>query len=186
MPSQENDWKEVDDWANPPSFTDDERLRHDHDNRVKLAELKQRAAKLSTPHQCEQFAVNVEERGFPEAALAARIRSAKLRAAAQPSSSAVEREVLEALCAYEGLCRSPVKARTSSVWTEIKRRGILATAEHLLARQTDPVPDGYLELSRLGLHEMTLEAVVLRHPEAFSVDAIKHSRRVLPLSPKPK
>lgn len=53
--------------------------------------------KLKTPEDCEQFASNVEKRGNPELAVAARRRAVELRAAASLSvGSPISRQVKRA------------------------------------------------------------------------------------------
>ncbi len=58
--------------------------------------MDERIARLQTPEACEQFAINVEERGKPELALEAGRRAIELRAAARGAATAAEREALEA------------------------------------------------------------------------------------------
>jgi hypothetical protein len=61
----------------------------------------ERIAKLKTPEECEQFAINVEARGLKDLAMSARRRAVELRAAAHNATSVAEREALEAVYAYE-------------------------------------------------------------------------------------
>ena len=81
-------------------------------------------AKLKTPEDCEQFAINVEERGKPELALAARRRAVELRAAAHGASTAAEREALETVYAYERVLstRHGRKTSASRTWPMINYR----------------------------------------------------------------
>ena len=62
--------------------------------------MDERVARLKTPDECEQFALNVQAR-LPDLARAARRRAVELRAAAHGATSAAEREALEAVYAYE-------------------------------------------------------------------------------------
>jgi hypothetical protein len=59
-------------------------------------------ARLKTPETCEQFAINVEERGKPELAVRARRKAVELRAAEHGENTDAEREALEATYAYYG------------------------------------------------------------------------------------
>jgi hypothetical protein len=136
-------------------------------------------AKLRTPEDCEQFALNVEARGKPELALAARRRAIELRAAAHGASLTVEREALEAVYAYERVLYSKHgrKTRASRTWQMIERRGIIPAVEHVVTRTDEST--GYTALVKMGLEDKSFEAVVLRHPDAFSTQAVQRSRKRL-------
>jgi len=134
--------------------------------------------KLQTPESCEQFARNVETRA-PERAQLARTRAIELRAAAHGGTTAVEREALEAVYAYEsamsvGRAR---KFRASRTWQMIERYGILAAVERVVTRSQES--SGYSVLVKSGFKDKAFEAVVLRHPDAFSGKAVEHSRNRL-------
>ena len=58
--------------------------------------MDERVARLKTPEECEQFAINVSKR-LPDLAKAAMRRAVELRAALHGASSDVEREALEAV-----------------------------------------------------------------------------------------
>ena len=62
-----------------------------------MDDIDERVARLQTPEACEQFAINVEERGKPEVALKARRRAIELRAAAHGANTQAEREALSSL-----------------------------------------------------------------------------------------
>jgi hypothetical protein len=96
-------------------------------------------AKLKTPEACEQFAINVEERGKPELALAARRRAVELRAAAHGANTVAEREALEAVYAYERVLSTKrgKKIRASRTWQMIDRRGIIPAVEHVVTRNAE-------------------------------------------------
>lgn len=139
----------------------------------------ERIARLKTPDDCEQFAINVEARGWPELALAARLRAVKLRAAAHSASSPAERDALEAVFAYES-ARSAIrgkKVRGSQIWGMIKRYGILPAVERVVTRKGDSTT--YLALVQMGMHDMAFEAVVLRHADVFSPQAVEHAQESL-------
>lgn len=147
----------------------------------RLAELEQRAAGLKTPEECERFATNVEERGFAGAASAARMKWAKLRAAAHRQTDPVEREALEALYAHEFVLsgfRSNAR-RVLHARAEINCFGALPTVERMLGKGPKPALDAYRKLVNAGMQEMAPEAVVLRHPEAFNPRIVANARRTL-------
>ena len=137
--------------------------------------MDERLAKLHTPESCEQFAINVEERGKPELAIAARRRAVELRAAAHGASTAAEREALEAVYAYERVLSAQRgrKTRASRTWQMIERRGIIPAVEHVVARSAESA--GYTALVQMGMQDMAFEAVVLRHPDVFSAEAVRRS-----------
>jgi len=136
-------------------------------------------ARLKTPEACEQFAINVEERGKPELALAARRRAVELRAAAHGAETDAEREALEAVYAYEraqSMLRGK-KFHASRTWQMIERRGIIEAVEHVVKRDAESM--GYAALVKMGMEDKAFEAVVLRHPGMFSAEAVRRSRERL-------
>lgn len=141
--------------------------------------MDERVARLKTPEACEQFAINVEERGKPELAAEARRRAVELRAAAHGASTAVEREALEAVYAYERVlfARHGRKTTASRTWPMIDRYGIIKAVERIVRRKKETA--GYTALVTMGLQDMAFEAVVLRHPEVFSKEAVEQSRERL-------
>lgn len=144
-----------------------------------MKETDERIARLTTPEACEQFAVNVEERGKPELALAARRRAVELRAAAHGAATVAEREALEAVYAYERVLSTKRgrKTRASRTWQMIDRRGIIPAVEHVVKRSAEST--GYTALVEMGLQDMAFEAVVLRHPGVFSAEAVQRSKERL-------
>ena len=134
---------------------------------------------LTTPERCEQFALNVEQRGKPELAIAARRRAVELRAALHEAATDAEREALEAVYAYERVLsvKRGRNTRATRTWQMIDRRGIIPAVELVVARSSDST--GYAALAEMGMKDKAFEAVVLRHPQLFSEEAIKRSRERL-------
>jgi hypothetical protein len=135
-------------------------------------------ARLDTPERLEQFALNVEAT-HPDKANAARRRAIELRAAAYGAQTDVERECLEAIYAYER-AESQIrgkKFRAARTWPMIKRRGIIPAIEFVVTRPEETT--GYPTLIEMGLQEKAFEAVVDRHPDSFSEEAVKASRERL-------
>ena len=135
-------------------------------------------AKFKTPESCEQFALNVEQHS-PERALEARRRAIELRAAAHGAATAAEREALEAVYAYERVLakKRGRNLKASRTWQMIERRGIIAAVERVVTARDDAA--GYKLLVEMGMADKAFEAVVLRHPEAFSSEAFIASRERL-------
>ena len=135
-----------------------------------------RVAKLKTPAECEIFAANARARGAPEFAEEARKRAVQLRAEAHGAQTDVERECLEAVYAYEEILSEERGRRqpASRTWQMIHRHGVLPAVERVVTKRGDST--GYTALAEMGLEEFAFEAVVLRHPEHFSTEALACSR----------
>ena len=137
--------------------------------------MDERIAKLRTPKECEQLAINATAREKPELALAARRRAVELRAAAYGAATVAEREALEAVYAYERVLsvKRGKKIRASRTWQMIKRRGIINAVENVVTRKAESA--GYNALVEMGMQDKAFEAVVLRHPDVFSIEAVERS-----------
>ncbi len=138
-----------------------------------------RIAEIKTPEGCEQFAINVEERGMPDLARQARRRAVELRAAAHGATSDAEREALEAVYAYER-AQTMVRGKTfhaSRTWQMIERLGIIDAVERAVKRDADSM--GFEALVKMGMQDKAFEAVVLRYPGTFSAEAVRRSRERL-------
>lgn len=133
-------------------------------------------AKLKTPEECTVFEKNVLERGRPDLALGARRRAVELRAIQYGAVTDVERECLEAVFAYEQVlsAKNGKKTRASRTWPMIERHGIIGAAERAVDRKADTA--GYTALVEMGLQDYAFEAVILRHPESFSSEAVIRSQ----------
>jgi len=59
----------------------------------------------------------------------------------------------------------------------IKRHGIIESVERAVNRASET--QGYIALVEMGLEEFAFEAVILRHPEVFSKEAIEKSQQRL-------
>jgi len=144
-----------------------------------------RIARLKTVKDCENFAKNAVERGFPGLAIEARERGVQLRAEAHGASIAVEKECLEAIYAFEEVKSEENGRRTkaSRTWQAIKRYGIIPAVERIVTKRE--VSAGFTALAEMGLMEYAFEAVVLRHPDSFTVEARTISRQRLDDARKP-
>jgi hypothetical protein len=140
--------------------------------------MDERIARLTTPEECEQLALNVESR-LPELAREARRRAVELRAAAHGAISEVEREALEAVYAYEKVL-SVTKGkniRAARTWQMIKRHGIIIAVERAVNRPKETA--GYKALVGMGMQDFAFEAVICRHPSVFSPTALERSKERL-------
>ena len=133
---------------------------------------------FDTPEKYEQYALNVEGHA-PEKAQEARRRAVKLRATRDGAQSDVERECLEAIYAYEWTLfkKHGKRQRASYTWRMVDERGIIPAVEHAVTRPKETA--GYRGLQAEGMLDMAFEAVVLRHKDMFSADAVKKSEERL-------
>lgn len=138
-----------------------------------------RVVRLKTIVDCDNFAANARDRGAPELVEQARKRAVQIRAEAYGASTAVERECLQAVYAYEEVLSAQKGKRqpASRTWQMISRHGITPSVERVVAKRE--VSAGFTALAEMGLMEFAFEAVILRHPEHFSKEAIAISKQRL-------
>ncbi len=141
--------------------------------------MDERVRRIKTPGDCEKFARNAIERNRPDLANEAKRREIELRAKKYGATSTVELEALQAVYAYEQVLAQKNGKRTSAsrTWQMIKRRGILEAVERAVNREVEA--KGYLALVEMGLEEFAFEAIIIRHPESFSTEALVKSNQRL-------
>ena len=134
---------------------------------------------LDTPEKCEIFARNALEKGRADLALEALHRALELRAGRHNAKTQAEKEALQAVYAYEELLtkKNGRRTRANRTWQIINRHGIIESVERAVKRPT--VTQGYTMLVEMGLQEHAFEAVILRHPEVFSAEAVQVSKERL-------
>jgi len=134
-----------------------------------------RVAKLKSVSECEAFARNARARILPELADQALKRSVELQAEEHHTDSEVELECWKAIYAYEAVLSAKKGHRQPAARTRqmITKYGMIRAVERVVARKTDA--SGYTALVEMGLTDLAFEAVVLRHSEHFSADAIARS-----------
>jgi len=127
--------------------------------------------RLRTPEECEEFA-RLTLRRDPELAIQARRRAVELTAARHGAQTVAEKEALQAVYAYEEVLSAKRGRRTpaSRTWQMIKRHGIIGAVERAVNRTKDA--SGYTALVETGMRDLAFEAVVIRHPDSFSADAV--------------
>lgn len=147
---------------------------------TKVEAMDPRVSRLKTLVECANFAKNARDRGAPELADQARRRAVELRAEAHGVTSEIERECLQAVYAYEEVLSAQKGKRqpASRTWQMIRRHGILPAVERVVARKEES--SGYTALVEMGLTDFAFEAVILRHPEAFSPEAVARSKARMP------
>ena len=140
--------------------------------------MDEKIQKLKTPEECMQVATNVRDRN-PDLARDARRRAVELRAASHGVKSTVELELLKVTYAYEEVLSEKNKRRTRAArtWQMIDRYGIIAAAERAVNRKIEAT--GYKVLVAMGLHDLTFEAVIVRHPDKFSQEVVARAKERL-------
>jgi hypothetical protein len=138
--------------------------------------MDERVKKLDTPEKCKIFAKNCIERGREDLAIQAKQRAVQLRAESYGAETEAEKEAIEAIYAYEEVltARNGKKTRAGRTWQMIGRHGILGTVERAVNRPVET--QGYTALVEMGLENYAFEAVIIRHPELFSQEALTISK----------
>ena len=144
-----------------------------------MTTIEEKIAKIATVKACEQFAKNAEAHGRQDLTKAAHRRAVELGASSHGAESEVEKECLKAVYAYERTLKAKhgKAVRANYTWRMIRSRGIIPAVERAVNKPHDPA--GYSALAKMGLEDVSFEAVVLRHPEMFSEDAVQHSKERL-------
>lgn len=135
-----------------------------------------RVEKLKTVEECERFARNARERGYPDLAQEAQARAVQVKSEKHQAKNQVERECLQAVYAYEE-AQSNLKGRkfrANRTWQMINRHGIIAAVERAVNRSNETM--GYQTLVEMGMGEFAFERVILRHPTSFSETVVSRSR----------
>lgn len=138
-----------------------------------------RIANLTTVDRCRTFEKNAERMGEIELARQARVRMTEIKAELYGAKTAVERECLQAVFAYEETLFRKNGKRTSAsrTWQMIERVGILAAAERAVNRPVET--QGFRNLVEMGLQEFAFEAIILRYPTYFGPEAVRQSKERL-------
>jgi hypothetical protein len=133
---------------------------------------------LKTPEDCEQVALNVEAKQ-PAFAIAARRKAIEIRASTHKAATEAEVHALQAVYAHERVMtlERGRKTRATRQWQMIARLGIIVAVESIVKEPTGRA--GYAALVKMGMQDMSFEAVVLQHPDVFSAEAVALSRQSL-------
>jgi hypothetical protein len=137
--------------------------------------VEDRLTRLKTPEDCEIVASNVAVKD-PVYHKQLLRRAVVLNANKHNTTSAVEQDALEALYANERALAEDRgrKVPASRILTMIKRGGIIAAVQRIVTQKQEK--DGYATLTKMGMQDKSYEAVVLRHPDSFSAEAVAQSR----------
>lgn len=126
---------------------------------------------LKTPEECWHL-----ERIFTDLANQALRRAIELRTDAYGHNGQVEKELIEAIYAYEEVLAKKHNRRTpaSRTWPMVVKYGIIGAAERAVNRKTDAL--GYKKLVEMGMHDLTFESVIVRYPKVFSEEAFNRAK----------
>ena len=141
--------------------------------------MDERVEKIKTPEDCEKFARNAIAKDRPDLAVEAGRRAVSLRAEKYGAKTAAEKEAVQAVCAYEEVLtkKNGKRTKASRTWQMINRHGVIEAVERAVNRSAET--QGYRSLIEMGLEEFAFEAVILRHPDVFSDEAIAKSEERL-------
>lgn len=133
---------------------------------------------LKTPEDCEQVALNVEAKQ-PAFAVLARRKAIEIKASTHKATTEAEEHALQAVYAHERVMtlERGRKTRATRQWQMVTKLGIIAAMESIVKN-----PSGrsdYQSLVKMGMQDWLFEAVVLRHPDVFSVEAVAQSQQSL-------
>jgi hypothetical protein len=133
---------------------------------------------LKTPEDCEQVALNVEAKQ-PAFAIAARRKAIEIKASTHKATTEAEEHSFQAVYAYERVMTLARGRKTRAIreWKMVTKLGIIPAVESIVKNPTASA--GYEALVKMGMQDMSFEAVVLRHPDVFSVEAVAQSRQSL-------
>ena len=133
---------------------------------------------LKTPEDCEQVALNVEAKQ-PAFAILARRKAIEIKAATHKATTEAEEHSYQAVYAYERVMtlERGRKTRATRQWKMVTKLGIIVAMESIVKTRTESA--GYQALVKMGMQDMSFEAVVLRHPDVFSAEAVAQSKQSL-------
>jgi hypothetical protein len=66
------------------------------------------------------------------------------------------------------------RTAASRTWPVIRRDGVIKAVDAIVQRNAESA--GYALLVKMGLGDYAFEAVVLRHPDRFTAEAVAQSR----------
>ena len=141
-----------------------------------MGKYEERISNFTTVKSCEVFAKNALNHDRPDLAQAAHRKEVELKAEVHGAKTKAEKECLEAIYAYERIltAKNGRTTRASRTWQMINKHGIIPAVERVVNRPHEAA--GYTALVEMGLEEYAFEAVIIRHPNLFSDEAVQHSK----------
>ena len=128
--------------------------------------------RLRTPEECESFARNAAARKRPDLVLEALRKGVEMKAAQQNAATPLETEAFTSLFAHEAVLthQRGKKTRATRAWAIIRHHGVVEAINRTIDRPTEAAD--YETLREMGIAEWSFEALILRHPEAFTPEAV--------------
>lgn len=108
------------------------------------------------------------------------IKRIERKASEHRHQSAVEIDALESVYAYEEFLMAKHngrRVRATYTWRMLKKRGTIEALERLM--RSTKIHPGLIALIKMGLKDLTFEAVVLSHPDSFTEEAVKRAKERL-------
>ena len=138
--------------------------------------MDRRVACLKTHEERESFARNAIALKRLGLAAEAHRRGFDLLAESHGGQTAVERDCLCAVYAYEAILtqKHGRKIRAGRTWPMIEKLGIVPAVERIVDRPAESA--AYFALVEMGLKDYSFKAVIMRHERHFSARAIDRSR----------
>ncbi|TWI13532.1 hypothetical protein [Aerolutibacter ruishenii] len=137
--------------------------------------------RCKTPEDCDRLITNATAKGRPDLVPQALQHKVNLRTASHlpPPTNDVKRDCVQAIYAYEEILfmTHGRRLRAGRTRQAVDNKGLIAAFEGFVNR-----PDGaagFKNLRDAGLHNFAYEAVVARHPQAFSIEAVERARQRL-------
>jgi hypothetical protein len=112
-------------------------------------------------------------RNRPDLALEANRRAVTLNVSTHEALTPIEADGFASVYAHEAMLshRNGKRMRSSKTWQDIKSRGIVAAITKIVSRASQT--DTRSELRAIGLEDLSFEAFVLRHEDAFGPEAVQ-------------
>ena len=135
---------------------------------------------FTDPDKLRKLMANAVRLGYDALAFDCQMRIAELVGAAQDSEgNAVEREFWTSLAAAEEFRTADNGRITRLVKVRAKHKRVGANKVLSDQMMEDALSDGFDKLVAHGRGDLTGEAIVMRHEDAFSVDVVNAARKKL-------
>lgn len=143
--------------------------------------LDDRVLRCKTPEDCDRFIRNAHAKGLNDLVSQALQHKVDLRARSHlpPPTNYVERDCVRAIYAYEEilLLKHGRHLQARRTRDAVGNKGLIAAFEGFVNRSDGSA--GFKDLKNAGLHNFAYEAVVARHPHAFSAKAVERAHERL-------
>ena len=138
--------------------------------------MDKRITNLKTSEDCVKFAKNAVRLNRPDLALEAQRRSIEIKSEKHDAKTNAEKEALQAIYAYELLLteKNGRTTKANRTWPSVKKYGIIEAVNRVVTKRTESL--GFKMLKEKNMEDLLFEAVVLRYPDVFSIEAVEMSK----------